>query len=86
MKTIRPMTVLEKLRATQRRMSNTVVVTPHVYFTGYLFRDRRHDAELDFLARHLYRRYERGEVFLFQRRLGDFRYEYCYQERRAKRR
>ncbi len=86
MKTIRPMTVLEKLRATQRRMSNNDVVTPHVYFTGYLFRDRRHDADLDLLARHLYRRYEKGEVLLFQRRLGDFRYQYCYQERRAKRR
>jgi len=80
---IRLVSVTENLRKTQER-SDIVVFKhePQRYFVGYLFRDRQYDEDLNALARHLYRRYEQGEVLLFQRRLGDFLYEYYYQETR----
>jgi|TARA_R110000737_G_C14162245_1_gene409752 hypothetical protein len=55
---------------------------PQIYYVGYLFRDRQFDRDIHDLARKVWRRYEKGEVYLFQRRLNDYMYEYYYQETR----
>ena len=78
---IEDMTHWERNRAAERRAANrSPPEGPQKYFEGYLFRDRRLSPDVNRLAAHVYNRYLRDEVLLFQRRIGPFHYQYFYLE------